>query len=278
MFLSQLPSWLSLFQTLPGTFKGFLILISWVILWLPLAWPVSRKIQWRPLAPLTGTQKLLMVVSLYLVVPLLVWLTVILEGTSVSDYGLWWGTSFLKSLLWGLALAIGGLGIVFGLEGRLGWLVWNRENLDSLWRLCLPLLGLAIWVSLTEELIFRGILLNLLEEDFTVWIAAMIASGIFALLHLLWERQETIPQLPGLWLMGMVLVWARLIDRNSLGLAIGLHAGWVWGLASLDAAQLISYTGKGSYWFIGWGKQPLAGMAGILCLLGTGLILWPLFR
>ncbi len=278
MFLSQLPPWLSFLLTLPGTVKGCLLLVSWVILWLPLAWPVSKKIQWRPFAPLTATQKLPMVASLYLIVPLLVWLTVILEGTSVSDYGLWWRPAFLTSLLWGVGLAIGGLGIVFGLEAWLGWLVWSRENLPRLGGLLLPLLGLGLWVGITEELIFRGILLNLLEEDFVLWIAAIISSGIFAILHLLWERQETMPQLPGLWLMGMVLAWARLVDGGSLGLAIGLHAGWVWGLASLDAAELISYTGKGSNWVIGWGKQPLAGIAGILCLLGTSLILWPLFQ
>ncbi|ACK64495.1 Abortive infection protein [Rippkaea orientalis PCC 8801] len=278
MFLSQVDSWLSLFVTLPGTVKGFLLLVLWVILWLPLAWLMAKRVQWRPFTPLTPTQKLPMVASLYLVVPLLVWLLVTLEGTSVSDYGLWWRSVFLTSLLWGMGLAIVGLGIVFGVEGWLGWLVWQKQNLPRLGRLLLPLLGLGLWVGITEEVIFRGILLNLLEEDLALWIAAALSSAIFALLHLVWERQETLPQIPGLWLMGMVLVWARLVDGESLGLASGLHAGWVWGLASLDAAELITYTGKGSDWIIGWGKQPLAGLAGIICLLGTGLILWPLFQ
>lgn len=278
MFLSQVDSWLSLFVTLPGTVKGFLLLVLWVILWLPLAWLMAKRVQWRPFTPLTPTQKLPMVASLYLVVPLLVWLLVTLEGTSVADYGLWWRSVFLTSLLWGIGLAIAGLGIVFGVEGWLGWLVWQKQNLPRLGRLLLPLLGLGLWVGITEEVIFRGILLNLLEEDWSLWIAAALSSAIFALLHLVWERQETLPQIPGLWLMGMVLVWARLVDGESLGLASGLHAGWVWGLASLDAAELITYTGKGSDWIIGWGKQPLAGLAGIICLLGTGLILWPLFQ
>ena len=156
--------------------------------------------------------------------------------------------------------------------------MWHPSNLGELKKLFLPLLGLGLWIAMTEEIIFRGILLNLLAEDFSLWIAASISSGIFAVLHLLWERQETIPQLPGLWLMAMVLVWSRVIDAGSLGLAVGLHGGWVWGLASLDGAQLISYTDQGSDWVIGWGKQPLAGIAGIVCLLGTGLILWPLFH
>ena len=37
-------------------------------------------------------------------------------------------------------------------------------------------LGLGIWVSLTEELIFRGFLLNQLQQDYLPWIAAAIAS------------------------------------------------------------------------------------------------------
>lgn len=105
---------------------------------------------------------------------------------------------------------------------------------------------------------------SILEQDYDRWLAAIIASSIFALLHLLWERQETFPQLPGLWLMGMVLVVARWVDGGSLGLAWGLHGGWVWGLSSLDAAQLISYTGKGKNWMIGINQQPLAGVMGIL--------------
>ncbi|HAJ62065.1 MAG TPA: CPBP family intramembrane metalloprotease domain-containing protein, partial [Cyanobacteria bacterium UBA8543] len=104
-------------------------------------------------------------------------------------------------------------------------------------------------------------------------VAAAISSVIFALLHLIWDRQDTLPQLPGLWLMGMVLVLARWVDDGSLGLAWGLHAGWICGLTCLDSAELISYTGKGPVWMIGFREQPLAGVAGLLCLLGVGAVL-----
>ena len=113
MFVPQMPSWLSFLSISPGTVKGCLLLVSWVILWFPIAWPVSQNIQWRPFEPLTATQKLPLVVSLYIIVPLLVWLTVVFEGSSVSDYGLFWTPDFLISILWGLGLAIGGLGLVF---------------------------------------------------------------------------------------------------------------------------------------------------------------------
>jgi hypothetical protein len=133
---------------------------------------------------------------------------------------------------------------------------------------------LAVWISGTEELVFRGFLLTQLRQDYSVGAAALISSLIFALLHLIWERRETIPQLPGLWLMGMILVLARFVDGGSLGLAWGIHSGWVWAIASLDTAQLITYTGISSEWVTGKNGKPLAGAAGVLCLVATGVILW----
>ncbi len=77
--------------------------------------------------------------------------------------------------------------------------------------------------------------------------------------------------------MGMVLVFARWVDGGSLGLATGLHTGWIWGLTCLDSTELISYTGKGPTWITGLGANPLAGVAGIVCLLTTGILLQWLF-
>ena len=107
--------------------------------------------------------------------------------------------------------------------------------------------------------------------------AAAVSSLIFALLHLVWEQQETLPQLPGLWLMGMVLVLARVCDDGNLGLAWGLHAGWIWAIASLDTTRVIRYTGIVPAWMTGLGEKPLAGAAGIFCLLGTGILIWQIY-
>jgi membrane protease YdiL (CAAX protease family) len=209
------------------------------------------------------------VASLYALAPLVIWGLLQVEGSSLKDYGLTWSSPLFISLTKGLILAVVGLGIIFILEGILGWVRWQTENLGRAFSLSLPLLIVALWVGITEELIFRGIFLSQLDQEYGFWVAGAISSLIFALLHLLWERQQTLPQLPGLWLMGMVLVWARAIDHGSLGLAWGLHAGWVWGLALLDSAELMSYSDSGFVWAKGIYNQPLAGLAGILCLLGT---------
>ncbi|MDJ0730606.1 MAG: CPBP family intramembrane metalloprotease [Crocosphaera sp.] len=272
---SHLPSWLTILQDFPSESKIGLFLLIWLVLWLPIALLLGKRLNWKPFQPLAAEQKIPLLVPLYLLVPWLGWLSLLVEGTSLSNYGLYGQWNLLISLCIGVLLGLGGLGMVFTIEGGLGWLKWHRENLNQLGKVALPIFALAVWIALTEEFVFRGIFQTILEEDYHRWVSAMIVSGIFALLHLLWERQTTIPQLPGLWLMGMVLVIARWVDQGSLGLAWGLHAGWVWGLASLDAAQIISYTGKGKDWIIGIHQQPLAGMMGIFCLLGTSFVLWP---
>ncbi|MGK7932604.1 MAG: lysostaphin resistance A-like protein [Microcystaceae cyanobacterium] len=254
--------------------KIVLFLTIWLILWLPLA----LFLKWKPFQAVTSQQKLPLVVALYSIAPLLVWLTCQIDGKSLSDYGLPWQFSLIYSLLIGIGLGILGLMLVFSLETWGGWIRWKRENWSKLIKNSVPLLVIALWIGITEELIFRGIFQTQLQEDFSPAIAAIISSVIFALLHLLWERQETLPQLPGLWLMGIVLVGAMWLDGGNLGLAWGLHTAWVWGLASLDTAELISYPDESPQWITGIYRQPLAGLSGLLCLILTGGILWGSWR
>lgn len=249
----------------------------WLVLWLPIAIPLAIALKWHPPQPLAISQKLPLLASLYLIAPLVLWGFASLAGASFAMsfaiYGLPWKLSVLISLAEGIGGGILGLAILFGIQRILGWVRWQSPA-QGLLKTLISTLGLGIWVSLTEELIFRGFLFNQLQQDYRPWIAAAIASLIFALLHLVWEGKENIPLLPGLWLMGMVLGLARWVNGGELGLAWGLHAGWIWAIATLDTAQLIAPTGKGAVWLTGFGGNPLAGAMGILFLLGTGGALW----
>lgn len=246
--------------------------LAWIGCWLPIAIPLAIALRWHPLKPLEAAQKLPLLASLYLIAPLLLWAITWVEGFSFSNYGLAWNLKFIISL--GLGLALGAIGIVtlFAILSALGWVNWSFSPETKLFQTSLTTLLIGLWVSVTEELIFRGFLVNELQQDYSLWVAAIISSLIFAALHLVWERKETLPQLPGLWLMGLVLVWARFLDNGSLGLACGLHAGWIWGIATIDTAKLVKYTGKGSTWIVGLGEKPLAGVSGIICLLATAAI------
>jgi membrane protease YdiL (CAAX protease family) len=247
--------------------------IVWAALWLPLAIPIATHLKWHPHQPLAAEQKLPLLAALYLIAPLILWGASWVEDVPFSDYGLYWKIETLTGLAKGLGLGILSLIVIFIGQGLCGWVKWHPQNWPDLVKVFLPILLLGLWIGVIEELVFRGFLLNELQQDYSIWVAAIISSVIFALLHLIWEQENTLPQLPGLWLMGMVLVLARVVDSGSLSLAWGLHAGWILGLTCIDSAKLISYTGKAPTWITGLGENPLAGIASFLCLLGVGAIL-----
>ena len=272
--LERFHSLLGAIASSSATVKVLTFFLAWLIAWLPIAIPLAIVLKWQPPKPLAIGQKIPLVLSLYALAPFVLWGFTNVEKTTFATYGLSVSRSTFTSLLLGLGLGILGVGLLFSLERWVGWITVNRANQRQFLAALLPILAIALAVSVVEELVFRGFLLNQLQQDSVIWIAAASSSLIFALLHLVWEGSEVLPQLPGLWLMGLVLVMARWVDGGSLGLACGLHAGWVWGIASLDTAQLIQYTDRGPAWLTGIKKQPLAGGMGLLLMGMTGVVLW----
>ncbi len=247
--------------------------LIWIGCWLPIAFILTKVLHWKLDRALQPEQKIPLLVSLYLLAPLVLLLTNWLTDNSFSSYG-WVGNfSILYSLFLGFSLGVLSLAFVFGCQLYFG-LCKLESNLKSVPSTVISILLVALLVGGIEELVFRGFLFSQLEQDYSVIIAAVISSLIFALLHLVWEQRETTPQLPGLWLMGMVLVLARFTDNGNLGLAWGLHAGWVWSIATIDTLSLINYTDKKSEWITGKNQKPLAGVAGIFCMVITTAALY----
>ncbi len=256
-------------------FKVLTFFGVWAAIWLPIALLVLRFIDWQPNEPLIPKQKLILLASLYIIVPGVVKWKINLESLSWVNLGLSPISHILWYLLLGLFLSLGSVIIVFSLESTLNLIDWQWQNKEQILPLFLPILCLSLLISFIEEVVFRGYVLSTLLVDNSVLIAALASSLIFALLHLIWERNQTLPQIPGLLLMGIVLVAARFVGDGSLYLAIGLHAGWIWGLTCIDSAELVTYKYK-SHWLTGVNQQPLAGVAGILCLGITGAIMFGL--
>jgi len=252
--------------------------LVWTACWLPLALGCAIALKWRPSQPITTGQKLPLLASLYAIAPLILWQASRILAVPLIDWGFTWNWHLLISIGGGFVIGAIGITSLFAGQIALGWVKWQQQARQKqpgqIASGVLLTLLLAMWISGTEELIFRGFVFTQLERDFNLGWAAAISSLIFALLHLVWEQKETFPQLPGLWLMGMVLVLARWVDKGSLGLAWGLHAGWVWAIASLDTLQVITYTGNAAEWVAGKYGKPLAGLVGLLFLLATGTIIW----
>ena len=265
------PQLLMMFDT--SWFKVLTFLGFWSIIWFPVAFGISKAMNLQADRPLIPKQKIILLASLYLLSPIVLAWKIRLENFSLADLGLVLQSELFVSTLSGIIIGLLSLIIVFALESIFNLVVWHWENTKELLSLILPVFLLSLFVSLIEELVFRGYIFTTLAKDYSYWIAAMMSSLIFALLHLIWERKETLPQIPGLWLMGIILVGARIVDNNSLGLAIGLHASWIWGLTCIDSAGLLTYN-KPNSWLTGLNQQPLAGVAGISCLVITGLVLW----
>jgi uncharacterized protein len=248
--------------------------MAWGIAWLPIAIPLAIALQWQPPQPPTIAQKIPLVLSLYALAPILLWAVIHFGGGSWTDYGIRVDGSQAIALGLGLAIAVTGVALLYGLNLALGWNHWRSENWPQLRTALAPTLALGLIISGIEEPIFRGFVQTQLQQDYSWAMATLLSSLIFALLHLVWDGKAGIPQLPGLWLMGAVLVLARGAEEGALGLAWGLHAGWVWAIASLDTAQISPPTGYGPTWLTGNG-QPLAGLLGLALLLLTGGLLLP---
>ncbi|WP_366914311.1 CPBP family intramembrane glutamic endopeptidase [Mastigocoleus sp. MO_188.B34] len=250
----------------------------WIISWLPIGLLSAIAINWRPNQPLKAEQKLPLLISLYLLAPFIVWLISSFTNRSFSDYG--WLNKFSTLIYLGLGFILGVVGILIMFACQLSW-CWCTLNYSKIRQAkvqqlpitMLSILLVALFIGGVEELVFRGFLLTELQIDYRPWVAVTVSSLIFALLHLVWERKETLPQLPGLWIMGIILVLARFVDGGNLGLAWGLHSGWVWMIATIDTLGLIDYTGNVSEYVTGRHNKPLAGATGIACLLLSGGIL-----
>ena len=245
----------------------------WAAIWLPIAGAIIQFIDWQPGQPLIPQHKLILLASLYILSPGIVAWKIKVESLSFADLGLSPTANILVSILLGLTISLASVIVIFSLESTFNLVSWRWQNFEALLSLFLPILFLSLSISFVEEVIFRGYVFSTLKSDRSFWLAATISSIIFALLHLIWERKQTLPQIPGLWLMGMVLIAAKILNGDSIYLAIGLHAGWIWSLTCIDSAQLVTYNYQ-HHWITGVNQQPLAGFAGLFCLAVTGLGLW----
>jgi uncharacterized protein len=166
-------------------------------------------------------------------------------------------------LLLGLALVHGGAFVWRGPTDSNGLSLAPISG----WKVLRAALGPAALVSVIEETVFRGVLLGLFLRAMRPWSAMIAVSVLFAFVHFLQPPFGILvpdPESPtaGLWLIwqilgrfaqpldlvsgfatltavGLVLAYARW-RTASLWLPIGLHAGWILGIAIFKAISWVS--------------------------------------
>ncbi|HIK39250.1 CPBP family intramembrane glutamic endopeptidase [Thermoleptolyngbya sp. M55_K2018_002] len=264
--------------------EAALFFAVWIGLGLPILLPMAIALQWQPGKPIAPAQKIPLLLGLYLLAPAALWAAGqvsprLSTRSSFGIYGLAWSEPLWQGLGLGLLVAIAGVGLWLGVQVATGWGCWQTNPLSrsaSRSLIAVALLGLA--VGLVEELVFRGFLPLALGFDLGPLAAVAIANLLFALLHLVWDGRATVPQLPGLLVMGLVLSRACWIARGNLGLAWGLHAGWIMAIASLEILGALEPTGRVPAWITGLDGKPLAGALGLLLMLGTAIALAVIFQ
>jgi uncharacterized protein len=193
-----------------------------------------------------------------------------------------------KEALTGFGLGIASLLLLLVIQGLLGWLNWQVPSL-TLALVALEGLLVGLGIAFAEELVFRGWILTELERDYRPQVALWANSLIFATLHFIKPIPEiirTLPQFPGLVLLGLILVWmkrstqAQRRTSNSLtmrsgrlGLPIGFHAGLVWSYYLIDVGNLTRLTQRVPEWVTGIDGNPLAGVIGLV-FLGGWAVYW----
>jgi len=171
-------------------------------------------------------------------------------GESLNHTRLPW----IKHLLCGFGIGIGSLVILAGVMLIMGAAeIKVQFSLADSGRKLLKYLGVAAVVAMAEEVFFRGIVLQNLRADLKAFLALLLTSVFFSLVHFLnpadapelsrfdlfdgfrlfpyffrpfADLQAVWPIAAGLFLIGAALAVAYLVT-GSLFLPIGIHAGWV---------------------------------------------------
>jgi membrane protease YdiL (CAAX protease family) len=198
-----------------------------------------------------------------------------------------WGNDLAAGVVLSMVplLFCGALLVAFHVYSLRHIFVWSRLG---------KLLLASIAVPLIEEAFFRGIILGVLLKAGRKYLAILLVSALFAVVHFLKAPERTsavvswtsgfnsishafaqfgspimlLSAFATLFLIGCILANARVLT-HSLWLSVGLHAGWIFGTGafSLVARQQILA--------LPWlGKNLLVGVIP----LGVAVFTWVLMR
>lgn len=157
-----------------------------------------------------------------------------------------------------------GLIIGFGLYSvciliLMGLGVYRIEGFSA-WQILLPGLAAPLATGVFEELLFRGGVFRIAEKWFGTWIALLISSLVFGLVHLE-NDAATMRGIVSISIWAGVLLAATYVLTRRLWLGIGLHAAWNYtqgtvysGIVSGNQAPtpgLIKSTMQGPDWLTG---------------------------
>lgn len=172
-----------------------------------------------------------------------------------------------------LALALGvfaTLMLLFAASVALGWIeLEKRHSFGKLAGKVAKGLLIPLPLTLMEEPLFRGLLLEQLGEVLPPAAAATFAALAFAALHFLRPQKRRLLAAVGLFYTGLMLGAAYLLAGHQYLPPIALHAG---GVMFIQVTRPISrYVGP--VWLIGRSSYPIAGLLNMAAVTLTFVLL-----
>ncbi len=201
-----------------------------------------------------------------------------LEHRSLRSYGFPRHSCSTRLFLSGVWLGLAALGmlLVSGLITGACRIEVTSDHL-RLWRTVIGFFPIAFLVSILEELVFRGFILQHLLS-YSKTIGLVISSSLYSLVHLKHLNIElsTWLELGGLFLLGFILGLSYLRTRQ-LYFAMGLHAILAYG--SRINKLLVEFPNPSISWLVGTHRL-VNGLAGwtMLLLLGVIIVSWSRLR
>ena len=199
----------------------------------------------------------------------------------------WW-----KDLLVGIGISAAAMLAIFLIEFAFGWinvtgLALNSSAFDAALRTIWVALLFSLTISIKEEVLFHGLLMQGVIKAWDKWGALLISSiviGGYKIFDIGITNTNWLQFVPLLALPGLIFGWAYLRTGN-LWLATGLHFAW-----DLFQHNILNLTGSsggdthfglltdvtGPKWFVGTSYGIEVGAAGILCciLIAVGIWRW----
>ena len=182
----------------------------------------------------------------------------------------------------GLIIGIVMISIALGCLWIGGWVSLSLNDITlSLVGALSKALALFFVAALMEELMLRGYIFQAFIEGSRGWIAVIVLSSIFSVMHFD-NPDATIPSALNIFLAGVLLSVSYLKTR-SLWLPTGLHLGWNWMQASFWGMGVSGYHVKwsvfsaeaqGADWISGGQFGAEASIFGTVVILISIFLIW----
>jgi membrane protease YdiL (CAAX protease family) len=189
----------------------------------------------------------------------------------------------IKDFLVGLVISglmIGTIFVVFLISGflEISEISWNSNGIFAVFEILLWFFGIGLAVGWSEELAFRGYLLQNMKDGMGLFWAVVLSCILYGLLHMS-NPNSTLLSGVLIAVIGFLRIfgWLR---TGQLWLSMGMHAGWdffqgsILGftVSGMNTESLVKHTVSGPNWITGGSFGPEAGIV-VLPIIIFGLVL-----